>query len=94
MARTVAMEEWPADVQRVVEDLLSCGEPIYLSRQGQRVGGLLPYEAAVGIEEKLSPEEEEEILAIIKQGEEDFDAGRYITFDELKARLAPRLQRG
>jgi hypothetical protein len=91
MAKTVMIEKLPLDTQRVLEELLTAGEPVVLSRAGRLLGGMIGYGGEEGLE-ALTPEEEADLRAAIAQGEADLAAGRCMTLDEFKTRNATPLQ--
>ena len=88
MTRTVPIEEFPADTQRILENLLASGASIILSRGGEPFGAMAPYHISPQDFELETPEEQEEIEDIAKQAHADYAAGRYVTFDAVKARYA------
>ena len=88
MTRTVPIEEFPADTQRILENLLSSDASVILSRGGEPFVEMAACSAAPQDFEMETPEEQEEIEAIADQAHADYAAGRYVTFDEIKARYA------
>lgn len=87
---TVTLEELAPETRQVVEEWISSEMPITFLRDGQLCAELTPLVSSDGSFD-LSPEEEEEILEIFRQGDEDFAAGRYITLNEFKIKHADKL---
>ena len=92
MAKIVMLEELAPDVQCVFEELLASKEPIIFARDGQPLGCMEAYEMSTTVFAELTPEEEADIMADIRQSEADFAAGRYITLEEFKVKYAAKLQ--
>lgn len=90
MAKTVVLEELPADTQRILEQLLSSAEPVILSRNGVPLGGMVSYATDSG--EAADYVDEEEISAVIAAGEAEFEAGQYITLDQFRSKYAAKIQ--
>ncbi len=91
MSKTITLEELPEATRRIIEDLFESEEPVEFSRAGEPIGALLAYKPVNGTLYEMSPEEKSEVLEAIRQGEEDYAAGRYITLDEFKIKYAERL---
>ena len=92
MTRTVPIEEFPVDTRRILENLLAPSASVILSRGGEPFGEMAAYDTAPQDFEVETPEEQEEIEAIAEQAHADYAAGRYVTFDAIKARYADILR--
>jgi hypothetical protein len=83
---TIALEELAPETRQVLEEWISSEAPVTFLREGQMCAELTPYAVF-----DLTPEEEEELTEIFREGDEDFAAGRYITLDEFKIKYADKL---
>ena len=88
MTRTVPIEEFPADSQRISQKSPASGIPVILSDSSEPFDERLAYDAASQDFEQETPEEIAEIEAIAEQAHADCAVGRYVTFDAVKARYA------
>jgi hypothetical protein len=76
----------------VIEEMLRAGEPVILSRNGQPVGTVSGRADWTGQGAILTDQDVREIEAAVRQGDEDFATGRYMTLNEFRTKYASRLQ--
>jgi hypothetical protein len=92
MAKTVVLEELPADTQRVLGDLLSSEEPVVLSRNGLPIGGMVSCATQQDLIGADQESEHKAAAAALEQGEKDYGAGNYLTLEQFREKYAERLQ--
>lgn len=91
MPITVTMEELPAEARRVIESMLSAGEPVILSRNGEPIGAVSSRPVWADGDFALTEQDIREIEAAVRQGDEDFAAGRFMTIHEFRTKYASQL---
>lgn len=89
--KTVLLEDLAPEAQQIVEGWLMEEAPINFARVGHLYTEFFDADADISFE--MTPEEEEELLEIIKQGKADIAAGRCIPFAEVE-RLYMEKMRG
>ena len=88
--KTIELETLTPETRQVVEGWLADESSVMLLRDKQMYAELFACDPSDGLFD-LSPEEEEELEEVIRQGDDDFAAGRYITLEEFKIKYADRL---
>ena len=82
--KTVMLEELPPEAQDVLEDWLCAKTPLALERVGH-LRGEMDY---LGVDDdivfEMTPQEEDELIEVMRQGKEDIAAGRCIPFEEVE----------
>ena len=89
--KTVTLEDLTPETQQIMAGWLTKEAPVTLARKGQLYTEF--FDADAGISFEMTPEEEEELLEVIKQGKADIAAGRCIPFAEVE-RLYMEKMRG
>jgi len=90
LAKTVVIEELPADTQHILEQLLSTDEPVVLSRNGRPFGGMVAYAPDTNVVDS-GDHGDRSLRDAVERGEADYAAGRYITLDQFRAKHAGRI---
>lgn len=92
MSGTVSIQELTERTGQILDELQKSPEPIAIVRHGEMAACLVPADTFVLLDETITPEEAEEIRAVIDEGEAEIDAGRGIPWEEAKARLIAKIK--
>jgi antitoxin YefM len=87
MAKIVPLTEARARLSELLDELERQHEHVVITRNGRPVGVLVPAEEQEALEETLEILQDEEILAALRESEDDVTAGRLKTLDEVRREL-------
>lgn len=87
MAKIVPLTEARARLSELLDELERQHEHVVITRNGRPAGVLVPAEEHEALEETLEILQDEEILAALRESEDDVTAGRLKTLDEVRREL-------
>jgi antitoxin YefM len=87
MAKIVPLTEARARLSELLDELERQHEHVVITRNGRPAGVLVPVEEQEALEETLEILQDEEILAALRESEDDVTAGRLKTLDEVRREL-------
>jgi antitoxin YefM len=87
MAKIVPLTEARARLSELLDELERQHEHVVITRNGRPAGVLVPAEEQEALEETLEILQDEEILAALRESEDDVTAGRLKTLDEVRREL-------
>ena len=84
MSETVNVEDLSPVMREFVEGLLADKEDCLFTRNGEVCGGFRYLGPDKNISIEMTPEEEEELLEVVRQGKADIAAGKGVPFAEVE----------
>lgn len=87
MAKIVPLTEARARLSELLDELERQHEHVVITRNGRPAAVLVPAEEQEALEETLEILQDEEILAALRESEDDVTAGRLKTLDEVRREL-------
>lgn len=82
---TIPMSKAKTHLARLLTEVEELGERVTITRSGKPVGVLLPVDEYEGLLETLEILGDSELSKAVREGLEDFEAGRVMTHEEVWA---------
>lgn len=87
MAKTVPLSEARARLSELMDEIESRHEHVVITRKGVPVAVLMPSAEYDALEETLEVLHDEDLLAALRESEEDVKTGRVHSLDEIRREL-------
>ena len=87
MAKTVPLTEARARLSELLDELERRHEHVVITRNGRPAAVLVPAEEQEALEETMEILQDEDLLDALRESEEDVQAGRVSTLDEVRREL-------
>jgi antitoxin YefM len=88
MAKTLPISDAREQLSRLPDELAASHDTVTITRHGEPVLAVLPWELYEAILETLEVMSEPDTMAALRASIEDLEAGRTISLDALEAELA------